>query len=174
MLACEGDGGRGDSAGPRRHRGAPVRHLIWIGLAALVFAGSTARALAEDAEIGMVKTVQGAAFVTSGGTKAPATLGLRLHKRDVIETGADGSVGVTFQDDTIISVGPDSSLALDQFDFAPAEEKYSFVTRMTRGTMYYASGVMAKLAPEAVSVVTPVGTIGIRGTRFLVKLDDKK
>ena len=80
-------------------------------------------------------------------------------------------VGVTFKDNTTISVGPDTKLAVDEFVFAPEQERYGMKTRMLQGTMYYVSGTIAKLAPESVSVTTPVGTIGIRGTRFLVKAD---
>jgi len=150
-----------------------VRYLVWLFIAGLVLCGFGRIGAADEAVIATVKTVQGTAAVNSAGTKVPAVLGARLHKNDVIETGADGAVGVTFKDNSMISIGPGTSLALDEFVFAPAEEKYSFITRMARGTMFYVSGVMAKLAPGAVSVVTPVGTIGIRGTRFLVKLEDK-
>ena len=38
--------------------------------------------------------------------------------------------------------------------------------------MNYVSGVIAKLQPDAVSVKTPTGTIGVRGTQFVVKVDD--
>ena len=94
-----------------------------------------------------------------------------MHQDDVVETGADGAVGITFKDNTTISVGPDTKMALDEFVFAPEQEKYGFKAHMLQGTLYYVSGTIAKLAPESVSMSTPIGTIGIRGTRYLVKLD---
>jgi hypothetical protein len=107
----------------------------------------------------------------TGSERVPAAVGTPVHQDDVIETGADGSVGVTFKDNTTMSIGPDTKLAVDEFVYAPEQEKYGFRTRMVQGTLFYVSGTIAKLAPEAVSVATPVGTIGIRGTRFLVKVD---
>jgi hypothetical protein len=121
--------------------------------------------------VGLVKTVEGAAFVVTGAERLPAAIGTPVHQADVIETGADGAVGLTFKDNTTISVGPDTKLAIDEFVYAPEQDRYGMKTRMLQGTMYYVSGTIAKLAPDAVSVATPVGTIGIRGTRFLVKAD---
>jgi hypothetical protein len=122
---------------------------------------------------GMIKTASGAAFVVHEGGREPAKVGRELVRNDVIETGADGAIGVTFRDNATVSIGPNTQLVLDDFVFAPEREQYSFVTRMTRGTMAFVSGTISKLSPESVSVKTPVGTIGIRGTRFLVKLDGR-
>jgi len=71
--------------------------------------------------------------------------------------------------DTAIALGPDSSLVIREFLFSPAEHRLGLVARLTQGTMAYLSGVLGKLAPEAVRFETPVATIGIRGTRFAVK-----
>ena len=140
----------------------------WV-LAALVAALPTGGFAAET--VGVVKTVEGSATVVSGTERQTVAIGTPIRQDDVIETGTDGSVGVTFKDNTTISLGPDTSLAIDEFVFAPAEDRLGMKTRMLQGTMYYVSGTIAKLAPDAVKVTTPVGTIGIRGTRFLVKAD---
>jgi hypothetical protein len=139
--------------------------------AAICLFALSAAANAQEV-VGRIKVLDGAATVTTGGDAVAAAVGTPLHANDVVETAAGASVGLSFKDDTLISLGPNSKLTIDEFVFAPSDEKYSFATRMARGTMYYVSGVMAKLAPEKVSVTTPVGTIGIRGTRFLVRLDD--
>jgi hypothetical protein len=121
--------------------------------------------------VGVVKTVEGSATVVSGSDRQAIAIGTPIRQDDVIETGKDGAVGVTFKDNTTISLGPDTSLAIDEFVFAPEQDRLAMKTRMLQGTMYYVSGTIAKLAPDAVKVTTPVGTIGIRGTRFLVKAD---
>jgi hypothetical protein len=139
--------------------------------AALVAALAASFAATAAETVGLVKTTEGGAFVLSDGTRVPAAIGTAIHQNDTIETTADGSVGVTFKDNTTVSVGPGTSLVVDEFVFSPEQDRYAMKTRMLSGTMYYVSGTIAKLAPEAVSVATPVGTIGIRGTRFLVNLD---
>lgn len=118
---------------------------------------------------GVVRSSQGSASVTRGETATPARPGMKLLVGDVLNTGGDGSMGVIFRDDSTLSLGPDSSLVLREFLFSPAERKLGLVARLTRGTMAYLSGVLGKLAPEAVRFETPVATIGIRGTRFAVK-----
>ena len=80
------------------------------------------------------------------------------------------SLGVILRDDSSLSIGPGSRLVLRSFRFSPSEEKFDLVARITRGTMAYLSGLIGKLAPEKARFETPTATIGIRGTRFAVKV----
>ena len=123
---------------------------------------------AENA--GRVKTTEGTTTIISGGTRTPASVGLGIVMGDVIETGADGAVGITFRDASRVSVGPNSRLVIDEFVFSPKTEDYGLTTRLQQGTLFYVSGLIAKLAPEKTSIATPDGTIGIRGTRLLVSV----
>ncbi|MFZ5758092.1 MAG: FecR family protein [Thermodesulfobacteriota bacterium] len=119
---------------------------------------------------GSIKNLQGAVLVERQGAAIPAEKGMRIYARDVIVTGADGSVGVILQDNTIFSLGPDSRLALEEYVFAPDEGRFALLAKMIKGTFVYLSGVIAKLSPESVRLETPVGTIAIRGTRFAAKI----
>ncbi|MDP6707342.1 MAG: FecR domain-containing protein [Alphaproteobacteria bacterium] len=129
-------------------------------------------AAAEDA-IGSVKTVEGSAHVERAGKREAAKVGTAVFRHDALQTGKDGSMGVTLKDETMISVGPNTELHLDSFAFEPEEKKYSFVTRISRGTLFYVSGLIAKLSPQSTKVVTPGGTVGVRGTRFVVRAGGK-
>ena len=80
-------------------------------------------------------------------------------------------MGVTLRDNSRISLGSESTLELTRFTFEPAREEYSFLARMARGTLLYVSGLIAKLKPESAAVSTVNATIGIRGTRFLLKVE---
>jgi hypothetical protein len=129
-------------------------------------------AAAQEDAVGRVKTLTAPAWVISGSERVEAAVGTPIRRKDMVETGAGAALGLSFKDNTAISLGPNSRLSIDEFVFAPAEESYSFAAKIARGTMYFVSGAIARLAPEKVQVSTPVGTIGIRGTRFLVKADD--
>lgn len=96
-----------------------------------------------------------------------------IYTGDTIKTGADGSVGVTFRDNTILSLGPNSVVVIQEFLFAPAQGKLSLVTRLIKGTAAYLFGVIAKLSPQSVRFETPVATVGFRGTKVLVKIDEE-
>lgn len=144
-------------------------------LLALCAAGlATAAWAADPAPIGSIRSASGEAHIARDGREIEAKPGVALRQEDVLRTGADGALGVTFRDNSTVSLGPDSELALESFVFEPAEKKYGFVSRMARGTALFVSGAIAKLAPESVAVVTPTSTIGVRGTRFLVEVDDDR
>ena len=128
-------------------------------------------AKAEEGAIGVIKELEGQAFVVSGGQRAQATLGAAIRLNDEIETGSDSSLGITFVDESILSLGPDTVLVVDEYVYDPARSEGSFVSRLSRGTLLYVSGLIAKIAPGRSRVDTPVSTIGIRGTRFLIRYE---
>jgi len=129
---------------------------------------------ASDVPAGSVKTFKGMASIVRQGSIVSAKSGEKIFKGDILRTGADGSLGVIFKDDAVLSLGPNSELVIDDFLFSPAEGKLSFMTRMLRGTAAYLSGIIGKLAPQSIRFETPVASVGIRGTRFLVKVEEIK
>ncbi|MBE0605615.1 MAG: FecR domain-containing protein [Deltaproteobacteria bacterium] len=133
---------------------------------------SVAGAAAAGEAIGVVRTASGDATVTRGEKTLPAAPGLRILVGDTLGTGPDGSLGVILRDDSSLSIGPGSRLVLRRFQFSPSEEKFDLVARITRGTMAYLSGLIGKLAPEKARFETPTATIGIRGTRFALKVGE--
>ncbi|MGH7897730.1 MAG: FecR family protein [Candidatus Binatia bacterium] len=135
----------------------------WLAAAGLATA-------ADPAVIGRVKNSDGEVTLTRAAATIPVTAGTPVHQNDSIQTGGNGSLGLTFKDGSRISIGPSTRIVIDEFVFAPREEKLSFVTRITQGTLYYVSGAIAKIAPEKAAFVTPDGTIGVRGTKFVVKV----
>lgn len=137
-------------------------------LSALPAAGATVAT--PETPIGRVKSVDGRASITTGDRQRAAAPGEPVYLHDVVETAGDGSLGIVFSDESRLSIGPDTRLTVDEYVFAPAEGEASFLARMARGTLLFVSGLIAKISPGAAAVETPVGTLGIRGTRFLVKL----
>ncbi|HKM64561.1 MAG TPA: FecR domain-containing protein [Acidisphaera sp.] len=127
---------------------------------------------AEEMAVGYIKVVTGTATVHRHGAILPASVGMALQQADLLETGDDGEVGVTFRDNTRVALGPNSRLELSKFVFEPAVPRYGFVLRLLHGSLEYISGLTAKLAPDSMSVETPGATIAVRGTRFLVRADD--
>ncbi|KJH84627.1 hypothetical protein UF78_01990 [Stutzerimonas stutzeri] len=144
-----------------------VRPLLIAGLLTLAPVGQ-AQELIEP--IGYIMKVQGEATVTSRGQTIDAALGQAVILGAVLRTGAQGSMGLTLSDNTVLSFGPNSEFAVDEYAFEPAREELRLSARITRGTLNFISGVIAKLRPEAVELKTPTGTIGVRGTHFLVKV----
>ncbi|MCL5965644.1 MAG: FecR family protein [Deltaproteobacteria bacterium] len=122
--------------------------------------------------IGVVRNSEGRTSITRGDQVVPAAPGTKLMAGDTLSTGPDGSLGVILRDNSSLSLGPGSRLAIREFLFKPAEGRIGFLARLSRGTMAYLSGLIGKLAPEKARFETPSASIGIRGTRFAVKVGE--
>ena len=136
----------------------------------LIVAGATAPIQGEDRAAGRVKVASGTAWVIRGSDVVPASVGQVVFGSDILRTGSDGRLGVTLDDSTRISLGADTELRVERFDFSPAEGRLSLVVEIARGLVAYVSGQIAKLAPDAVRLETPAATVGVRGTTLVFRV----
>jgi hypothetical protein len=118
-----------------------------------------------------VKTVSGEVFLSSAQNTLAAAANTPISQGDTIKTGVAGSAGLIFDDDTVVSLGPKSEFTIEKFQFNPVDQELSFVSRLIKGTFCFVTGQIAKLAPNTVKFATPEATLGVRGTKFLVKID---
>lgn len=137
----------------------------------LIAATGTGTALANEA-VGYVKTVSGEASVITAANAVKAQVGSSVFQGSRIRTAKNASIGVTFKDNTVMSIGPDTELTIDEYIFNPNQGQLKFGSNIAKGTLNYVSGTIAKLKPEAVTVTTPSGIIGVRGTHFVAKVED--
>lgn len=121
---------------------------------------------------GIVKSIKGTNTIVRNGQEIAADPGLRLLEADTVQTGPQGALAIIFKDDTVLSLGPNSVLVIDEFLFSPHRGKLSIITRMIKGTAVYLSGIIAKLSPESAIFKTPDASLGIRGTKFLVEVKE--
>ncbi|MBL8429694.1 MAG: FecR domain-containing protein [Dechloromonas sp.] len=142
----------------------------WAALCALLplFSGSPAHA-ADPA--GMVKVAKGQVSIERDGKMLPATIGSQVDVADKVRTGADGSVGVTLRDNTLLSAGPNSLIVIEKFAFDNATQDGNMSIRIRKGTLSVASGKIAKRTPESVDFHTPTSVLGVRGTEFAIEVE---
>ncbi len=62
---------------------------------------------AQSPQIAQVKTVSGQVFIQRGSARQAVKVGDPVFEKDTIDTGADGSIGITFIDNTVMSAGPE-------------------------------------------------------------------
>lgn len=142
--------------------------MRWIiAMAAAVFAAAS---YAND--VGQIKSVRGAVHVEREGQRLEAMPGMNVRQADRLITGADGSVGVTFLDNSLLSAGPGSVLEIEHYTFNSTTHAGKFDATLKRGSLAVISGKMVKQSPEAMRVRTPASIMGVRGTEFLVRVDD--
>jgi hypothetical protein len=122
------------------------------------------------AEIGRVKNQVGPVSVNRNGTLIPVRPGFQLEQGDLVLTGKTGRVGIAFQDDTRMALGPNSRVRLTQFVYDRARQKGAFVTQVDRGSIGVISGRIAKSGRDAMKVRTPTSMLGVRGTKFVVEV----
>ena len=146
------------------------RMALSLGVVAAVL--GAAPAVAQEA--GHVKVAKGVVQIERAGQKVPVTLGAVVQTGDVVVTGADGSVGITFLDNSLLAAGPNSVLAIDRFAFDSTTHQGSFESSLKKGTLAVVSGKLAKQSPDAMKVKTPAAVLGVRGTEFLVRTGDPK
>lgn len=125
-------------------------------------------------DIAQIKSVSGTVLIERGEQRLLGATGMRLQQSDVVRTGVDGSVGITFTDNTIMSAGPNSILALDRYAFNSTTHEGRLDASLRNGTLSVVSGKLAKQSPDAMKVKTPATILGVRGTEFFVQVGEAK
>jgi hypothetical protein len=123
---------------------------------------------------GTVKLARGAVSIERGGEQLPANVGDALLESDKVVTGADGMAGLTLRDNTRISVGPGSVLSLDSFAFDTTTHGGELSAKVHKGSVAVVNGQLAKTSSESVSFSTPLATLGVRGTSFVIEVADSE
>lgn len=142
-----------------------IKSLALSLVLALACAGA---AQAADDSIGQVKTKKGDVLVLRQGQAKPLNVGDHVLQSDTVKTEKGASVGITFLDNSMMSLGPASELALDEFKFNSTTREGVFNTRLARGTLAVKSGQIVQQKPETMHIRTPAALLGVRGTEFVV------
>jgi hypothetical protein len=125
-----------------------------------------------SADVGLVKVSHGTVAIERAGARIPAAVGTAVRPSDVIVTGADGAAGITFSDNSLVSVGPSSVFAIDRYAFDTTTYAGEFQGTLSRGRLAAVSGKMVKQSPESMKIRTPSAIMGVRGTEFVVQVDE--
>lgn len=119
--------------------------------------------------IGKIKIASGEVSITRDGVNITAESGAELFELDVITTGTNSAVGMTFADNSRVSLGPESSLELEKFAHQKGGSD-GFDLRIRHGSLTAASGEIAKTRPLAMRVLMPTTVLGVKGTEFAVRV----
>lgn len=129
---------------------------------------------AIDESIGTINDFKGTVHLVRNDKKLSIDKNFNLMINDTLHTGPDSSVGIIFKDETLLSIGANSELTIDEYIFNPEQSKFSLILKMAKGTAAYVSGLIAKISPESARFITPSASIGIRGTKFVIQVDGEK
>jgi hypothetical protein len=134
-------------------------------LAGLLLAGSA------WANIGSVTELSGTAIIKRGKETISVSKGSLVEINDKVET-KNGKVKITFKDNTTVNVTESSSLVIDDFVYDPKSGAGKLNLKAAAGTVRYASGNIAHNNPNAVKINTPTAAIAVRGTDFIMAVNE--
>lgn len=123
--------------------------------------------------IGNVAALKGDANIFRNSKTLKIKSGMTLEVKDRIVTSSQSRVQVILKDDTVVTIGPDSSFVFDAYTFG-TEANSQVAMHIDRGFFRSVTGKIGKLAPERFKVKTVSATIGIRGTDFSALVSDNE
>jgi hypothetical protein len=105
-----------------------------------------------------------------GAQPAAAKVGDSIYLGDIVATGGDGRIGITFTDGTAFDLSSNARMVMTEFVYDPNSTSNSSLLSLTKGTFTFVAGKIAKSGDMRVD--TPVATMGIRGTTPRVEIGD--
>ena len=136
-------------------------------LAILLF--STPSLAAVDA--GSVGSIKGSGVLERGNDVITGDTGVTVQMQDTAVT-ANGRMRIDFLDETRVDLTEHARLTIDEFVYDPANDIGSLSIKASLGGVRYASGQIAKRYRQNVKIKTPSATIGVRGTDFIMVVDE--
>lgn len=123
------------------------------------------------ASVGEIGKVSGSGAIERGNDALEAVDGLGIESMDTAVT-ANAKMRIDFIDETRVDITEHSRLLIDEFVYDPANDIGSLSIKASLGTVRYASGQIAKKFKQNVKIRTPSATIGVRGTDFIMVVDE--
>ena len=125
------------------------------------------------AGVGSISEFKGGGTVKRGAKVAPAAKGSGIEKNDTVSTNSQGRFKITFVDATTVNITQNSRLVIDDFVYdGNNKSKGKLGLKLALGTARYTSGAIAHGNPRGVGVRTPTATIAVRGTDFVMSVDE--
>jgi len=128
-------------------------------------------ATAACADIGSVTDLTGVAIIKRGSNTISIAKGTLIEMNDRVET-KNGEVKIKFKDDTTVRVTASSALVIDDFVYDPKTQGGKLGLKAAEGTVRYVSGNIAHNNPNSVNIKTPTAAIAVRGTDFVMSVDE--
>jgi fibronectin-binding autotransporter adhesin len=119
--------------------------------------------------IGHVTKLAGTATAIRNGVSIILNNGDNVEKGDVVQSGSDSTLGITFIDGTVFGLSSNARMVLNEMVYDPNGSNNSSLLSLVAGTITFVAGETAKHGDMKVD--TPVATMGIRGTAVLVEID---
>ena len=128
----------------------------------------TADAQTTADDVGVVASVQGNPTATRDNVSRPLKVQDPIYKGDLLRTGANAALGITFDDETTFNLSANASITVDAFVYEQGGKNNSALFKIARGTVAFAAHEVARTGD--MKITTPTSSLGIRGTSGVVEV----
>jgi ferric-dicitrate binding protein FerR (iron transport regulator) len=118
---------------------------------------------------GLVKQVVGPVWLGKAENPRAAAPGERLQAGERVSTGVDAGALLMLRDGTLLTLGPDTTVDLKQFQFDTTTQQGQLGLSLLQGSLRVVTGLLSKINPERFRIQTPTAIVGVRGTDFIVQ-----
>ena len=125
---------------------------------------------AGDEPIGNVATLTGIATVIRKRDSIALKLKDDIFQNDVLQTSANSTLGVTFNDATTFNLTANARITVDNYVYEDGGKQNAALFDVVKGTVAFVAAAVAKTGDMKIS--TPTATMGIRGTSGLVEVPE--
>jgi hypothetical protein len=129
-----------------------------------------ADAQAPEEPVGNVATVTGKASVIRNDKTTPLKVKDDIYLNDIVQTGANSALGITFVDATTFNLKANTKITIDNYVYENGGKSNAAVFDVAKGTAAFVAAAVAKTGD--MKITTPTATLGIRGTTGLVEVPE--
>lgn len=133
-------------------------------------AAAPSPAPAADEPIGNVATLTGSATVTRNNAATQLKLQDDIFLNDILQTSANSTLGVTFNDATTFNLTANAQITVDTYVYEDGGKQNAALFDVARGTVAFVAAAVAHSGD--MKIATPTATLGIRGTTGLVEVPE--
>ncbi|MDA9691157.1 FecR domain-containing protein [Candidatus Pelagibacter sp.] len=141
-----------------------MNYLIKI----LIFVILTFTSVANASNNGFVGVIGAAIGDIKNQKNESLSNGSKIFFGDTIISKSKSNAQILFLDQTVLTLGEETELTIDEFVYDPNSQDGSFVSTVKTGTVKFITGQISKKNPDNLEVKVPAGTLGARGTEFVV------
>lgn len=136
-------------------------------MAVLALGAPSVQAQQDPVQAGVAAAVRGdvqLARAYDGTVGRRLDSGAAIFLEDVIAAGPDSGLQIMLMDETVFTIGANSEIVIDDFVYDPETNIGKVSAQIIKGAFRFTTGLVGQEDPDSVSIGTPLGTIGIRGT----------
>ena len=148
--------------------GRKFHTIVFQVIISLIFLHQISSAQASpNAPVGTVAALKGTASVIRDGAEVmkPVLLNSPIYQRDIFKTGENSKIKLKFLDDSMVSLGANTTMRVSKYVYSPKQKKRSAFITIPEGIFRM---VVSKFLPNSrFEVQTATAVSAVRGTDWM-------